>query len=129
MDNTFRIIAGLCGAVAVILGAFGAHALESLLSETGRTSTYETAVSYHFYHSLLLLVVSLHTRRFKYVKWVFFIPLAGILLFSGSLYVLCIFNMPQLGIVTPFGGLLLIASWVLVVLCYKRKTEGFRLMV
>lgn len=112
-----RIIAAL-GAIscllAVLIGAFGAHALQAILSENGRTATYELASRYHFYHGLALLALAAldHTKLLeKHLLTAALLLFAGILVFSGSLYALAILNLPILGAVTPIGGLLLIAGW------------------
>jgi uncharacterized membrane protein YgdD (TMEM256/DUF423 family) len=106
-------IAGLLLALATIFGAFGAHALKAQLSPD-RLQVYETAVRYHFFHALGLLGIGL-TLRFidvGLIRWAAVLVLAGIILFSGSLYALT-FGAPRpFGIVTPFGGLTLIAGWI-----------------
>lgn len=106
-------IAGLLLALATVLGAFGAHALKAQLAPD-RLQVYETAVRYHFFHALGLLGIGL-TLRFVAtapVRWAALLVLVGVVLFSGSLYALT-FGAPRpLGIVTPFGGLALIAGWI-----------------
>ena len=109
-------IAGILLALATVFGAFGAHALKAQLSPD-RLQVYETAVKYHFFHALGLLIVSflprigaLPTAR---ASWVCALLAAGIILFSGSLYALAISGVRMLGAITPFGGLSFIAAWVL----------------
>ena len=106
-------IAGLLLALATIFGAFGAHALKAQLSPD-RLQVYETAVRYHFFHALGLLGIGL-TLRFvdsSPIRWAAVLVIVGIVLFSGSLYALT-FGAPRpFGIVTPFGGLALIAGWI-----------------
>lgn len=106
-------IAGLLLALATIFGAFGAHALKAQLSPD-RLQVYETAVRYHFFHALGLLGIGL-TLRFvdaSPIRWAAVLVLIGIVLFSGSLYALT-FGAPRpFGIVTPLGGLALIAGWI-----------------
>jgi len=108
-------IAGVLLALATVLGAFGAHALKAQLAPE-RLQVYETGVRYHFFHALGLLGIGL-TLRFADtgpVRWAAVLVLVGVVLFSGSLYALT-FSAPRfLGIVTPFGGLALIAGWI----CY-----------
>ncbi len=110
------ILAGISGAIAVGLGAFGAHGLEAMLERTGRLDTFETAVSYHFYHTLLLLGLGVLSdkldNRFSRLAVVF--VAAGILIFSGSLYILCLTGITWLGAITPIGGVCFIAGWLLV---------------
>jgi len=102
-------------ALAVILGAFGAHGLRDRL-DAYSTNVYEKAVMYHFFHALGLLLVSMMPKlgylSTRQAGWVCGLLLAGILLFSGSLYVLAVTRVPALGIVTPFGGVSFIAAWL-----------------
>jgi uncharacterized membrane protein YgdD (TMEM256/DUF423 family) len=103
-------------ALAVIIGAFGAHALQGRLDAYSK-GVYETAVMYHFFHALGLLVVSflprIGTLTAPRANWVCALLLTGVVLFSGSLYALAISGVRMLGAVTPFGGLAFIAAWVL----------------
>ena len=113
MAKLFITLASLSGMFAVALGAFGAHALRGKLDDYAR-GVFETAVQYHFYHSLALLAVGIlclsqpQTALLKSSGWLF---LLGILIFSGSLYVLSISGIKWLGAVTPLGGLAFIAGW------------------
>ncbi|NCF17416.1 MAG: DUF423 domain-containing protein [Haliea sp.] len=113
MAKLFITLASLSGMAAVILGAFGAHALRDRLDDYAR-GVFETAVQYHFYHSLALLAVGLlavsqpQTTMLKSSGWLFFI---GILIFSGSLYILSVTGLRWLGAITPLGGLAFIAGW------------------
>ena len=107
-------IAGLLIALATALGAFGAHALKAHLP-SDKLQVYETAVRYHFLHALGLLAIGVLLRSLdgELLRWSAALVLAGIVLFSGSLYLLT-FGAPRLvGIVTPLGGLALIAGWFL----------------
>jgi uncharacterized membrane protein YgdD (TMEM256/DUF423 family) len=107
-------IAGLLIALATALGAFGAHALKAHLPQD-KLQVYETAVRYHFLHALGLLAIGVLLRSLDggLLRWSAALVLAGIVLFSGSLYLLT-FGAPRLvGIVTPVGGLALIAGWIL----------------
>lgn len=101
-----RISAG-AGFAAVSLGAFGAHGLERLLQQNDRVDTWETAVFYHLTHSILLWILA--TRPERAGAWKLF--LAGIVVFSGSLYLLCLTNIRWLGAITPLGGVALLAGW------------------
>ena len=106
-------IAGLLLALATACGAFGAHALKAQLAPE-RLQVYETAVRYHFHHGLGLLGIGLAMRLHEApgLRWAALLVIAGIVLFSGSLYALT-FGAPRLlGVVTPVGGLALIAGWV-----------------
>jgi uncharacterized membrane protein YgdD (TMEM256/DUF423 family) len=101
-------ITAILGALAVALGAFGAHGLEDLLTRTGRVETWKTAAAYHLVHSVVLLVL-VHLPNWRPLPWAFLA--AGITIFSGSLYLLCLTDTGWLGAITPIGGLLLIAGW------------------
>jgi uncharacterized membrane protein YgdD (TMEM256/DUF423 family) len=117
-QRTF-IVAAVMGALAVAIGAFGAHSLKPHLLEIGRFDTFETAVRYHFYHTFALLAVGLLqlARPNKWMTWAGNSFFAGILLFSGSLYAICLLSAPSfMGMVTPLGGLLFIAGWLLLAL-------------
>lgn len=114
MDKTFILLACLLGGLAVTLGAFGAHALEGRLS-AGDLATYETAVRYQFYHALALIAVVVVLGRWPQATaaiaagWLF---VAGIVIFSGSLYVLVFSGIRWLGAITPIGGVAMIAGWL-----------------
>jgi uncharacterized membrane protein YgdD (TMEM256/DUF423 family) len=105
--------AGITGALAVLCGAFAAHGLATRLDENAR-SVFETGARYHMYHALALGLAALAMRgeaqtRARIAAILF---LAGIILFSGSLYLLALTGNTALGFVTPFGGLAFIAGWI-----------------
>lgn len=112
------IVAGLSGATAVALGALGAHRLAADLAERGMTRSWETGSKYHLLHSLALLALAAliqraqgtARRRLNAALWCW---LAGLLLFSGSLYWYAMGGPRFLVYVTPIGGLILIAGWLL----------------
>ena len=103
----FRIAAVFCF-LAVALGAFGAHSLRSSLELDGMLDVWNKAVLYHFVHAIALLVLALYGTVNRGAWWLL---LAGILLFSGSLYVTALTNLRWLGAITPFGGLCFLAGW------------------
>ena len=103
----FRIAAALCF-LAVALGAFGAHSLRSTLETHGMLDVWNKAVLYHFVHAIALLVLALYGTINRGAWWLLF---AGILLFSGSLYLMALTNLRSLGFVTPIGGLCFLAGW------------------
>lgn len=105
----FRLSAGL-GFLAVALGAFGAHGLKALLETHDRVDTWETAAFYHLTHAVVLCAVALRQPFSPSTWWCFF---AGVLIFSGSLYLLCVTQIGVLGAITPLGGLSLLAGWAL----------------
>jgi uncharacterized membrane protein YgdD (TMEM256/DUF423 family) len=126
VERLFLILAGVNGFLAVALGAFGAHGLRSSLAgaenEVRRLQVWETASQYHLTHALALGLVAYLCSRSTATTAPFagYLFQAGIVLFSGSLYVLSITNITKLGAVTPFGGLCFLAGWaVLVWSAYK----------
>ena len=112
-DRVFVIFGGLFGFVAVAAGAFGAHVLrQSIRPEM--LSVFETGVRYQMYHSLALLAVAWCAGRrpgwaVSFSGWCF---VAGIVLFSGSLYLLALTHTAWVGAITPFGGLAFLAGWI-----------------
>lgn len=107
--------AAVSGALVVAIGAFGAHGLKEFLIETQRLETFETAVKYHFYHTLALLFIGLFNNRYN-SKWLNYAAISmvfGIIIFSGSLYILCLTQASWLGVITPIGGLFFITGWLL----------------
>jgi len=105
----FRL-AALLGFLGVALGAFGAHGLSDVLAANSRADEWKTAVFYHLVHAVLLTVLALRIPISK-VVWSLFA--GGILVFSGSLYLLALTNIRWLGAITPLGGLALLAGWLL----------------
>ena len=123
--NAKRILqfAGLSGALAVGLGAFGAHSLEALLIQNGRLDTFQTAVNYHFYHTLALLGIGILATikpDWKGITFSAWCMVLGMLIFSGSLYLLSLSGISWLGAITPLGGLAFFLGWSsLAYLSYK----------
>jgi uncharacterized membrane protein YgdD (TMEM256/DUF423 family) len=122
-QRTTIITGGILAALAVAIGAFGAHGLKEILTENQRTDTFELAVKYQFYHSFGILITGLlmnfyTDRKLKFAP-VFF--LAGIVLFSGSLFILSLTGITKFGAVTPIGGVGFIAGWVMLVLGVAKK--------
>lgn len=118
MHKLFVITGAVAMALAVALGAFGAHGLKGKLSND-MLAIFETGVQYHFYHALGLLIVGLMTYFLPdspLLKWSGWLMICGILIFSGSLYILSIGGIRWLGAVTPIGGLCFITSWILIAL-------------
>ena len=118
----FAAAAALCG-VGVVLGAFGAHALRDRLTPD-MLAVFETGVRYHFIHALALFAVAWAAMRWPgplvaAAGWLF---VAGIFIFSGSLYVLSIGGIRWLGAVTPIGGLCMIAGWALLAVAALRAS-------
>lgn len=128
MHKNYLATGALFGAMAVILGAFGAHGLKQIVAaET--VQVFQTGVQYQVYHALALLGVGIiyekYTNRLVHWAGVFFI--AGIILFSGSLYAITAFRATEtvgtkgIGIITPFGGLFFIIGWILLFLGIMKK--------
>jgi uncharacterized membrane protein YgdD (TMEM256/DUF423 family) len=107
------------GCLSVVIGAFGAHALKATLAANQMQQVYETGVQYHAIHALamiacgILLALRPDSRKFRTAAILFG---TGIVLFSGSLYVLAVTNTKLLGIITPLGGVCFIAGWIYMVL-------------
>ncbi len=119
MSNLFIGLGALSAFISVAAGAFGAHALKQVL-DTDMLAVYHTAVDYQFFHSLGLIVIgTLHKispRRCHPVSaWTM---LAGIIIFSGSLYVLSTSGIKWLGMITPVGGICFLAAWLILALSY-----------
>lgn len=116
MPKLFLILGSLNAAAAVVLGAFGAHGLKARLT-TDMMSIYQTGAQYHFYHALGLMligVIAVHLPGSSWLRWSGWTMFAGIILFSGSLYLLSVTQLRWLGMMTPLGGLAFIASWLFV---------------
>lgn len=114
MEKTFFALASILGGLAVALGAFGAHALENRVEER-LLEVFETGVRYHFYHALALIAVVVALNMWPtsnlpaIAGWLF---VAGIVIFSGSLYLMTFTGIRMLGAITPIGGVAFIAGWV-----------------
>ncbi|QWU17801.1 Uncharacterized membrane protein YgdD, TMEM256/DUF423 family [Paenibacillus sophorae] len=118
MQRTFIGLGALLAMLAVAIGAFGAHILKSSLGESAM-AVYETGVQYHMMHALGLLIVGIAAGQWgesSRLRWSGWLLLAGIVLFSGSLYALSISGIKVLGAITPLGGVCFIAGWLLLAL-------------
>jgi uncharacterized membrane protein YgdD (TMEM256/DUF423 family) len=112
----FRIGAALC-LLAVGLGAFGAHALKATLQSNEMLDVWNKAVLYHFLHALALIVLALNAAGNRAA---YFLILAGIVFFSGSLYAMALTNVRWLGAITPIGGLCFLAGWAWLIISPPR---------
>ena len=130
MKKKLLSTAAILGMIAIILGAFGAHALKKVLS-IEQLATFETGVRYQMYHALFLLFIGLLdnvTEKTK--KTIFFLVIFGVILFSGSIYLLATndltaFDFKSIGFLTPIGGLLLIMAWgVLLASSLNKKAQS-----
>lgn len=108
----FWLLGAVLAGLAVAAGAFGAHALRDLVPPE-RIATFETGARYQMYHGLALLFVAWAAARrpSSLLRWAGYLFVAGIALFSGSLYLLVLTDTPWLGAVTPFGGVAFLAGW------------------
>ena len=110
-QTAFRISA-VMGFLAVALGAFGAHGLQDMLEKSGRMETWKTAVLYHLAHAVVMLVIST-LRPLRIAAW--WLMLAGVIVFSGTLYAFALTNVKWLVAITPFGGVSLLVGWLALV--------------
>ena len=118
MYKFFSLLGCILAALAVIMGAFGAHGLKAQLRNEMMT-VYKTAVDYHEFHALALILIGVLAERWSssgLATWAGTSLIVGILLFSGSLYLLSILGVRWLGVITPFGGMAFILGWVLLAL-------------
>lgn len=129
MNRKILIVASILGMLSIALGAFGAHGLKQLVSAES-VATFETGVKYQMYHALMLLFVGMNaTLSIQKKRVIFVLVLVGILFFSGSIYGLSTnelssFNFKKIGFITPIGGMLLIAAWLVMLIGFvKNKTE------
>lgn len=115
MPQFFLLLGAISAFTGVGMGAFGAHGLRSMLSPE-MLDVYKTGVNYQMWHALGLGLISQTARQatsLKLLTWAGISMFAGIVLFSGSLYALAIFNVKWLGMITPFGGLAFLIAWLL----------------
>lgn len=120
MNKNFLSIAAVLGALSVALGAFAAHKLKEIFPADAQ-SIFETGVRYQFYHVFAIFLVAILAEKFKgrWISWSGYCFIAGIVLFSGSLYALAAMKakdavgLEGIGIITPIGGLFFIAGWLL----------------
>jgi len=130
MHKGFLITAIVLGGLSVALGAFGAHGLESLTGDEKILHAFQTAVQYQMYHALALLIVAaVYDKLYAaWVKWAARLFVAGVIGFSGSLYLLTFLKIQGssavkvIGPVTPLGGLLLITGWVCLLIAALKRT-------
>ncbi len=123
MSRLLIFCGALCAALSVILGAFGAHGLKSRLPPE-ILATFETGVQYQFYHALGLILIGIvvqFTKASAMVTAAGWLMLAGIVLFSGSLYAICFSGIRSLGMITPVGGMAFIVAWLLLAIGILRS--------
>jgi len=121
MNKKILGTAAFLGMLSVILGAYGAHGLEKLV-DSESVATFNTGVEYQMYHALLLMMVGITTfLSHKSKQIIFYLVVLGVLFFSGSIYGLATntlsgFDFKTIAFITPIGGLLLVASWVILLI-------------
>lgn len=115
MQKLFLILGSIMMALGVMIGAFGAHGLKNILSEE-MMEIFRTGVQYHFYHAIGLFIVGITAQYLpnsSLLYWSGILMVAGIIIFSGSLYLLSTMGLRWLGAITPVGGICFILSWLL----------------
>lgn len=128
MNKRLAVTGSILGLISIILGAFAAHGLESLL-DIESINSFETGVRYQMYHAILLLVLANSTQLNERSKnFVFYLVLIGTICFSGSIYGLATnslsaFDFTSIALITPLGGLLLILAWVLMLVGFFKSTS------
>ena len=129
MNRTFLILASIFGAAGVALGAFGAHGLQRITTDEKILHGYQTAVQYQMYHTLALLAIGIIYEKLpgKWMKWAGNCFMSGIILFSGSLYILTILQVRGssavrfIGPITPLGGVFFIMGWMFLFAAVYKK--------
>ena len=118
-------VAAISGLFAVMLGAFGAHALKGIISPE-MLEVYKTGVLYQFFHTFALLSVGIlmNFNQSKALTWSAWLFITGIILFSGSLYMMAISDVKALGFITPFGGVTWMAAWILLIIHSCKLTNS-----
>ena len=125
MDKKLLITATILGILSVILGAFAAHGLKELISEEA-LKTFETGVKYQMYHAIMLLFAgSTSYLKVTQKKMILYLVIIGVIFFSGSIYGLATntitaFNFKAIALITPIGGLFLIASWLVMLVSFLK---------
>lgn len=128
MRSVFLFFGALSAFIGVGMGAFGAHGLKGVLSPE-MLAVYQTGVSYQMWHALGLCGIALICRQAPesgLLKWAGWLMFTGIMLFSGSLYLLTLFDLKWLGMITPIGGLSFLTAWLLIAVYATRKQQSGR---
>jgi uncharacterized membrane protein YgdD (TMEM256/DUF423 family) len=127
MNTTFAALGSFSALIGVGMGAFGAHGLKTILTPE-MMAIYQTAVNYQMWHALGLIATGLLRQQLpqnSMIYWSGWLMFGGILLFSGSLYLLAILNLPWLGMITPAGGVCFLLAWLLLsISLFKKKSTG-----
>lgn len=122
MLKVFVVLGSINAFLSIALGAFGAHALKDKLTAK-MLDVFHTGVQYHMMHAIGLILIGILSEKIAHsglMNWAGWLMFVGIILFSGSLYLLSTTGISKLGIITPFGGVAFIASWVLVMIAFLK---------
>ena len=125
MQSVFLFLSAVCGLTGVAMGAFGAHGLKAILT-TEMLAVYKTAVDYQMWHALGLGLIAVFRQQVPesaLLKWAGWLMFVGIILFSGSLYLLAILNAKWLGMITPLGGVAFLSAWICVIIFAFKSTK------
>ena len=125
MQSVFLFLSAVCGLTGVAMGAFGAHGLKAILT-TEMLAVYKTAVDYQMWHALGLGLIAIFRQQVPesaLLKWAGWLMFVGIVLFSGSLYLLAILNAKWLGMITPLGGVAFLSAWICVTIFAYKSTK------
>lgn len=128
MKSIFLFLGALSALIGVGMGAFGAHGLKTIIAPE-MMAVYQTGVSYQMWHALALIGIAImHYQNpvSKLLNWAGWLMFIGIMLFSGSLYLLVLLNLNWLGIVTPFGGVSFLIAWLFVSIYAAKKPQNKR---
>jgi uncharacterized membrane protein YgdD (TMEM256/DUF423 family) len=125
MRSVFLFLSAVCGLTGVAMGAFGAHGLKAVLT-TEMLTVYKTAVDYQMWHALGLGLIAIFRQQASesaLLTWAGWLMFVGIILFSGSLYLLAILNAKWLGMITPLGGVAFLSAWICVTIFAFKSTK------
>jgi uncharacterized membrane protein YgdD (TMEM256/DUF423 family) len=125
MQSVFLFLSAVCGLTGVAMGAFGAHGLKAILTPE-MLAVYKTAVDYQMWHALGLGLIAIFRQQVPesaLLKWAGWLMFVGIILFSGSLYLLAILNAKWLGMITPLGGVAFLSAWLCVIVFAYKSTK------
>jgi uncharacterized membrane protein YgdD (TMEM256/DUF423 family) len=126
MKPVFLLLGALSALIGVGMGAFGAHGLKTVISPELLT-VYQTGATYQMYHALGLIGIALIPQQatgFKLLHWAGWLMFAGIVLFSGSLYLLALLNLKWLGMITPIGGVCFLTAWLLIIIFAAKQIKA-----
>ncbi len=126
MHPVFLLLSALSAFIAVAMGAFGAHALKTVLT-ADMLAVYKTAVTYQMWHALGLGLIALlryHQPQSSLIKYAGWLMFTGIILFSGSLYILSLSGLKWLGMITPLGGVCFLSAWLLLIIFSFRSEQS-----